>query len=461
MKRIAIVGGGIAGLSAAYTLQKARQNGASLEWTLFEKSDRLGGVIRTEHHDGFVLEAGPDSFLTAKPEAARLCGELGIAGEIIPSNDFQRKTYILVRNRLVPIPDGLQFMVPTRILPMISTPLFSLGAKVRMATEWFSGMRGQNGDESVAAFVRRHFGQEMVDRVAEPLLAGVYGGNAEKLSLRAVLPRFAEMEAQHGSLVRATLHARKTATAQAQGQPLFSSLKNGIQQLADALIAALPPAALKLAEPVASLQKTAGSWQITTTNGTGDFDAVLLGIPAPCCAGLLQSVNPEVSRRLARIGYTSSAAVALAFDRVSLPEGFGFLIPASERRSLLACTFVHNKFHHRAPQGKVLLRCFFSSSRTPDLMQLSEEDLRSRARQELQEILGLQQEPRFSRVFRWAYGLPQYETGHLERAAEIEQQLSTLPGLHLIGNSLYGVGLPDCIKSGRAAAEKAIGQESN
>ncbi|HZI55460.1 MAG TPA: protoporphyrinogen oxidase, partial [Verrucomicrobiae bacterium] len=233
MKRIAIIGGGIAGLSAAFYLEKARQNGAPLQWTLFEKSERLGGVIRTEQHDGFVLEAGPDSFLTAKPEAARLCQELGIGDQLISSNDASRKTYILVKGSLVPIPQGLEFMVPTRVWPMATTPLFSFSTKLRMAAELFSSARKNAADESVGDFVRRHFGQEMVDRVAEPLLAGVYGGNAERLSIRAVLPRFAEMEREHGSLVRATLKAKRKARAQAQSsgkpQALFTSLKSGMQ----------------------------------------------------------------------------------------------------------------------------------------------------------------------------------------------------------------------------------------
>ena len=208
MKRIAIIGGGIAGLSAAFYLEKARRAGADLQWALFEKSDRLGGVIQTERHDGFVIEAGPDSFLSIKPDASRLCQELGLGDQLIPSNDASRKTYILVKGQLVPIPQGLEFMVPTRIWPMATTPLFSFSTKLRMAAELFSSARKDAGDESVGDFVRRHFGQEMVDRVAEPLLAGVYGGNAERLSIRAVLPRFADMERQHGSLVRATLESQ-------------------------------------------------------------------------------------------------------------------------------------------------------------------------------------------------------------------------------------------------------------
>src|SRR5437660_8153076 len=275
MKRVAIVGGGIAGISAAYYLQKAKQNGAGLDWTLFEKSSRLGGVIRTEYRDGCVLEAGPDSFLTVKPDAAQLCRELGLGDQLIPSNDYQRRTHILVKGKLVPIPDGLQFMVPTRIMPMVTTGLFSFGTKLRMAGEWFSSARNGNQDESVASFVRRHFGQQMVDRVAEPLLAGVYGGNAEHLSLRAVLPMFAKMEREHGSLVRASLRARKdAANAGSKPQPLFTSLKKGMQQFVDAIVAALPQPALGTGSNVISIKVENGRWQIISEKGTEDFDAV-------------------------------------------------------------------------------------------------------------------------------------------------------------------------------------------
>lgn len=455
MMRVAIVGGGIAGLSAAYYLERARRQGKALGWTLFEKSDRLGGVIRTEHRDGFVLEAGPDSFLSIKPEAAELCREVGLADQIIHSNDSQRKTYILVKGRLVPIPDGLQFMVPTRVLPMISTPLFSLGTKLRMVREYFMRARNHAQDEAVSEFVRRHFGQEMVDRVAEPLLAGVYGGNAETLSIRAVLPRFAEMESREGSLVRATLKARK-ATASAPAQPLFTSLRQGMQQLVDAIVASLPSASLRLKQSVALLRRENNQWQVVTSGACESFDAILLAVPAPFAAALLQEVVPEATTGLQGIQYTSSAAVLLACEGTDLPPGFGFLVPASEGKKLLACTFVHKKFSDRAPEGKFLLRCFFSSARVPQLLDHSEEDLESFARQELKEILGLDLQPAFTCVFRWRHGLPQYGTGHLDRAAAIEAQLKQAPGLQLIGNSLHGIGVPDCIRSGRQAVDTLL-----
>lgn len=453
MKRIAIVGGGIAGLSAAYFLEKERRNGLALEWKLLEKSGRLGGVIRTEYLDGYVLEAGPDSFLSVKPDAAALCRELGLAEQIIQSNDHLRKTYILVRDRLIEIPDGLQFMVPTKVLPMATTPLFSLGTKLRMAREWFIAPRNGGGDESVADFVRRHFGQEMVDRVAEPMLAGVYGGNAEQLSVRAVLPMFAAMEREHGSLARATLKARRKSPG-AKPQPLFTSLKNGLQQLVEALKPALDPASIRLQQPVDSLRRTESGWQVESAGGSERFDAVMLAIPATSAAALLAPIDAVISSHMEKIQATASAAVAIAYDKVQLPPGFGFLVPGTEGRSMMACTFVHNKFSYRAPEGSALLRCFFSSSRVPDLTAWSDEDLEKTALRELKEILGLDLTPKFVRVFRWRQALPQYETGHLDRVAEIQERLAALPGLNIIGNSFYGVGIPDCIKSARQAVEK-------
>lgn len=458
MKRIAIVGGGIAGLSAAFFLEKARRAGADLQWTLFEKSGRLGGVIQTERRDGFVIEAGPDSFLSAKPDGARLCQELGIADQLISSNDADRKTYILVKSRLVPIPQGLEFMVPTRVWPMATTPLFSFTTKLRMAAELFSSARKEAGDESVGDFVRRHFGQEMVDRVAEPLLAGVYGGNAEHLSIRAVLPRFAEMEREHGSLVRATLKAKaqfkSKAPAGAKPQPLFTSLKNGMQQMVEALVAALPQASIRLGQQNLVLRSANDDWQIESAGTSEKFQEVLLAAPAPSAAALLRQVHPSLIEGLEKIAYTSSAAVALAYDEADLPPGHGFLVPRSEGRKMMACTFVHKKFPHRAPEGMKLLRCFFSSSRMPDLLQHSEEDLQQISRQELKEILGLNAEPRFARTFRWDRAMAQYETGHLDRVAEMEKIIAAMPGFHIIGNSFYGIGVPDCIKSARLAVEQ-------
>jgi oxygen-dependent protoporphyrinogen oxidase len=456
MKRVAIIGGGIAGLSAAYFLEKSKRDDAGLEWALFEKSDRLGGVIRTEHRDGYVLEAGPDSFLTIKPDGAQLCRDLGIGGELIGSNDGERKTYILVKGRLIAIPDGLQFMVPTRIWPMVTTPLFSIATKLRMAAELLSHP-GARPDESVGDFVRRHFGEQMVDRVAEPLLAGVYGGDADRLSVQAVLPRFVEMERETGSLARATLRARERVAAQqngAQAQPLFTSLKSGMQQMVDSLLMAIPRERLRVGQSVLSVKRLVDEWQLETPEGSQRFDVVLLAVPAQASAALLKPVHAELAANLARITYTSSVAVALAYDRLDLPLGHGLLIPRTEGRKMMACTFVHKKFPHRAPDGRMLLRCFFSNSRVPDLLNYDDAALESIARDELKLILGLTTQPHFARVFRWDHALPQYETGHLERVAQMEQWIAVLPGLEIIGNSFHGIGVPDCIRSARVAVGK-------
>lgn len=454
MKRIAIIGGGIAGLSAAFYLEKARAAGAPFQWILFEKSDRLGGVIRTEHRDGFVLEAGPDSFLTAKPEAARLCQELGIGRELISSNDADRKTYILVKSKLVPIPQGLEFMVPTRIWPMVTTPLFSFRTKLGMAAELFSNPARNSGDESVGQFVRRHFGQEMVDRVAEPLLSGVYGGNVDQLSIRAVLPRFAEMEQQSGSLVRATLKAKAQIKPGAKKQPLFTSLRDGMQQMVNALTGALPQSSIRLQQAEISIRPANDDWLVESSGMQEKFQTVLMAVPAPSAAGMLRHFHPGLIDGLAHIPYTSSAAVALAYDRAELPPGHGFLVPRSDKRKLMACTFVHRKFPHRAPEGTQMLRCFFSSARMPDLLTHSDESLQQIARQELKDILGVAATPVFAQTFRWDRAMAQYETGHLERVAEMEKILAAMPGFYVIGNSFHGIGIPDCIKSARQAVEQ-------
>jgi oxygen-dependent protoporphyrinogen oxidase len=483
MKRVAIIGGGIAGLSAAYYLEKARREGAQIAWALFEKSPRLGGVIHTELAEGFVLEAGPDSFLTMKPDGAQFCRELGLGEHLISSNDFQRKTYILVKGRLVAIPEGLEFMVPTRVLPMATTPLFSLGTKLRMAKEWWSGASGgaKSEDESVADFVRRHFGQQMVDRVAEPLLAGVYGGNADHMSVRAVLPRFAEMEREEGSLVRASLKARKarmaashSATRSAgtkpaetttpatkpgaspQPQPLFTSLRNGIQQMVDAAIAALPESAIRLNQAIDVVRPMHDDCHVEYGNSRERFDEVILAVPASVAAGMLKQCHPALMEGLARIQYSSSAAVLLAYDHADLPPGFGFLVPRTEGRTMLACTFVHKKFPHRAPERAALLRCFISSSRVPDLLNFTDDQLLAMVRKELKEILGLSGQPLLTRVFRWQQALPQYEIGHLERVAQMEKILEDIPALKIIGNSFHGIGIPDCIRSGKQAAMSAL-----
>jgi oxygen-dependent protoporphyrinogen oxidase len=467
--RIAIVGAGIAGLSAAFQLEQRRRRGAPVEYAVFEASGRPGGVIRTERLQGFLVEAGPDSFLSEKRWAATLCRYLGLADDLLPSNDYQRKTFIVVRGRLVEIPDGLMFMVPTKLWPMATTRLFSLGAKIMAASELWTKPRQGAEDESVASFVTRHFGREMVDRMADPLLAGVYGGSADKLSVRAVLPRFVEMERTTGSLARAlvaqrTPEARKKMPAESASS-LFTTLRHGMQQMTDALVAKLAPGALRLNTPVWSLRRAGEKWTLVTDSGEQHFDAVILAVPAYQAADLLGSVAEGLANELRGVKYNSSITVALAYDAAALDaaararmEGFGFLVPKAEGKQMLACTFVHNKFHHRAPEGKLLLRCFIGGEAAEADMQLSDEELSGAIRAELRAILGpaLAAEPLFARVFRWRQAMAQYEVGHLERVARIEAAAAQLPGLALAGNAYHGIGVPDCVREGTQAAERLL-----
>ena len=459
MIRVAIIGGGISGLASAFALEEPRRTGA-VGYTLYESSPHLGGVLRTEHIEGCIVEAGPDSFLTEKPWASDLCRTLGLGDQLIGSNDADRKTYILVRRRLIPMPDGLMFMVPTKILPTGFSPLFSWGTKLHIARELFHPPTTSTSDESVASFVERHYGTEMVDRLADPLLSGVYGGEAASLSVRAVLPRFADMERAHGSLGRAMLAARKKVRRIAnKPAPLFTSLKNGMQQLIEALVAQLDQPSLLSGNPVHSIHPEAGGWTVSAGWKSDHFDAVILAVPTHAAAQLLAASSSDLSAELAAIGYSSSITVGLGYDRgvrQSLPPGFGFLVPRSEGKRMLAATFVHNKFPHRAPADRALLRCFFAGSTAESIWQLSDEAVVAVVRNELEQILGLRAAPLFARVYKWKSAMAQYGVGHLERLDRIERLRQQLPGLALAGNGYKGIGVPDCIRSGQDAARQAL-----
>jgi len=465
MKRIAIIGAGISGLSAAFALEKQRRSIAPLEYVVFDSSSRLGGVLVTDHVNGCQIEAGPDSFLTEKPWASDLCREIGLGEQLLGSNDADRKTYILVKGKLVVIPDGLMFMVPTKILPTVFSPLFSLKTKLRMAREWFHPPRKADADETVASLVERHYGAEMVDRLADPLLSGVYGGDASQLSVRAVLPRFAEMEARHGSLGRAMLAAHKKMALAAKGsaKPLFTSLRGGMQQMVDALVSRLPESSFRPNTPVQAVQRQDSGqncgWLVSAGYATDHFDAVIVAAPAQAAADMLGITSPELAAELRGIQYTSSVTVNLAYDgkvRSSLPPGFGFLVPHSEDKRMLAATFVHTKFPHRAPPDRALLRCFIGGARNEQVLQLPEEEIVSIVRQELRQILGLTADPLFARIYRWPRAMAQYGVGHLDRLQRIENLLNQLPGLTLAGNGYRGIGVPDCVRSGSEAANRAL-----
>jgi oxygen-dependent protoporphyrinogen oxidase len=489
--RTAVIGGGIAGLAAAYELEQARASGAAVEYTLFEAKERLGGCLSSEVVDGSVLERGPDSFLSEKPAAAQLCRELGLGHELLPSNDTARKTWIVVRNRLVALPDGLMFLVPTKLIPTALSPLFSLKTKARMGLDLLHPPRpsGQP-DEAVAALVERHFGREAVDQLADPLLSGIFGGDASQLSARTVLPRLVEMESEYGSLTRGMLAAHRKMRARAReaakkngtgrgsgsagansgsaARSIFTTLRGGLQQLVDALAARLDPASVRLGAPVTGLEKTADGWRVEAGGAWEAFDAVIMASPAWAAGALLGKVDAALGEDLSAIPYSSSITVNLIYDEAKLgrlPDGFGFLVPANEGRAMLACTFVHRKFLGRTPPGKAVLRAFLGGMKNEALLAETDEALVATVRRELAAILGvgvigLAIEPEHAQVSHWRRAMAQYAVGHQERMARVAARLAVLPGLRLAGNAYDGIGIPDCIRLGRKVAKELLASSS-
>ncbi len=475
-RRIAVLGGGIAGLAAAYRLAKARQARAPVEEFLIEAGPRLGGVIRTERVEGFLIEAGPDSFLTEKPQAAALCRELGLGDQLIGSNDAERRTYVVHEGRLVPLPEGLMLMVPTKLWPVFRSPLIPFSSLSAMARDWFSGPRRGDSfpaDESVADFVRRHFGSAILENVADPLLAGVYGGDSERLSVRAVLTRFWEMERKSGSLIRGTLRARKQMLARRaaaqpgreapSAPPLFTALREGLERMVEKLTERLEPGSIHLNRRAVFLEPLSGGkggYRIHCQKGvTFEADRVILALPARESARLTGGIEEDVSRTLESMECTSAVTLALAYDGAAglrLPAGFGFLVPRKEERRMLAATFVHQKFPSRAPEGKALLRCFLGGGRDPDALRLTDGEMLKIALRELREILGLDAQPLFHRIYRWPRAMPQYSVGHAERMERIRARLARCPGVFLCGNSYSGIGISDSIRTGTEAAEQAL-----
>ena len=479
LHRIAVVGGGISGLTAAYTIAQARGRGAPVSEFLIEADTRLGGVVRTEQLEGFVLEGGPDSFISEKPEAAALCRELGLGKSLIGSNDEGRQTYILYKGNLVPLPEGLMLLAPTRIWPFLNSPLLPLSSKLMVATEWFvTPTKPRDHDESIATFVRRHFGKAMLENIVDPLLAGVYGGDSKSLSVQSVLPRFREMENRHGSLIRGAMVARrewkkamkKKSRLRTPGAgdkvitSLFMTLKDGLGDLTKALEARLEPERVHLGQRVVSIERTERHWKSPYRircegNQTFEADAVILALPVHACANFFAFLKENLADAFRAVPYSSAITVNLGFDEevaAGLPPGFGFLVPSKERSRLLACTFVHNKFPNRAPEGKALLRCFLGGTRDPEILDLSNNEIILLVRRELREILGVESLPLFSLISRWPSAMAQYNVGHEDRLTRIASVIEKYPRLYLAGNAYSGIGISDCIRSGRAAARQAL-----
>ncbi len=448
MRPVLIIGGGVSGLSAAYYLRQA-----GVAPSIVEKQPRLGGVISTSVVDGCVIEGGPDSFLSAKPAAMDLIREVGLESEVIGSNDHLRVTYIKRDGRLVPLPDGLMMMVPTKIWPVAVSSLLGWGTKVRMGLEYFRQPAVTAGaDRSVAEFVADHYGQEAVDYLAEPLLSGVYGGSPAELSVASVLPRFVEMEAKYGSLTRGVLAAPKPT---AGSGTLFRTMKRGLQQLTDAVERAAAPEFLR--GEVETIEPDGETWRVRVNGEWIGAARVIVACPAHAAAGVVAGIDGELARALGGIVYSSSMTVALGYRRDKLghsQNGFGFLIPKRERKRMIACTWVGTKFSHRVPDTHALLRCFLGGSEDAAILSESDEAVTAIVRGELHEIMGVTAEPEFARISRWPRSMAQYTVGHAKRLAIIEGRTRVHKGLELIGNAYTGIGIPDCIKMGKDAARR-------
>ena len=507
MKSIVIIGGGITGLAAANRLVELRDAGLpEFEITLLEATDRLGGVIQTEHHDGFLLELGPDSFISEKPEALRLAKTIGLDPNLIETNEHHRRSFIVRDGTLRPVPEGFHLLAPSRLWPLVTSDIFSWPGKLRMAMDLVLPRRNVNGraDESLASFVRRRLGREALERMAQPMVGGIYTANPERLSLRATMPRFLDIEQEHRSLILGMMRRARAQTESANEgtsgarYSLFLSFDRGMQVLVDQLSARLPTDTARLNTAVESIRyepsqyhhavaggsgqyhhavaggsgqyhraiaggsgqyhhSVAGGWTIETTSHEEiRADGVCVALPAYATARLVRSTNSSLADELDAIPYASTATVNLAYRRSDIPHplnGFGFVVPFIEKRSIIACTFSSVKFPGRAPEGHTLLRAFVGGAMQPETFELDDTEMIQRVQSDLHDLLGIDEQPLFTRVTRWSRSMPQYEVGHLERVRRIDEHLSRLPSLRLAGNAYNGAGMPDCIRTGEIAAD--------
>lgn len=473
LPRIAVIGGGITGLAAAHRLRKLLPQ---VELQLFEASDRLGGPLFTIAHDESLLEQGADSFLLKTPFALDLCRELDLADELIPTNEQHRRALVVRDGRLVPVPEGFVLMKPQNLGAMLKSPLFGPLSKLRLLAEPLApvpaAVNRPGYDESVASFATRRLGREVYERLVEPLIAGIYVADANKLSLAATYPEFLEAERQHGSLWRSVRKARQLAERDGNAQApaaaarygQFVTLRGGLRTLVDALVHKLPAKAIRLRTQVMQVERHAtNSWTIKTAPGVPleHFDGVLIASHAPQAAPLLSSFDAELSRELASIEYASSAVVTLVYHRQDIDhplDGFGVVVPAIERRPIVAASFLTVKFPGHAPPGRAIVRVFSGGALQPDVVDHDDQTLIATAKQQLAELIGANGEPIETHVMRWRDAMPQYQVGHVARVESIEQRVATHTGLELAGNAYRGVGIPQCVHIARQAAERLAKQ---
>ena len=447
---VAVVGGGMAGLAAAYELQR---HGVS--FVLIEAAPRPGGVVRTERVDGFTLDAGPDSLLVQKPAAIELCRELGLGDRLLPT--LEPRTAYVLRGRLRPIPKASVLGIPTAITPWVTSDLLSPAGRLRVAADLILP-RGDGSDESVGRFFRRRFGAEAVEYIAEPLLAGIHAGDVDRLSMQALFPRLVQAEHRYGSVIRAFRQMRRDAPRPAGG--LFRSLPGGIEELVDALSATLPPAAVRYRTRAVALDGPSPYAVRLSAADPISARSVILATPAHVTAALVRPLDERLATLCGEIPYTSTATVLLAYPQSAVrrrPRGSGFVVPRRERAiPLMAGSWVTSKWPGRAPDGQVLLRGFLGGVRDPHVQERSDDELIDRTHKTFAGILGLDRRPGLARVYRWERANPQHNVGHLARVAAIETRLHRCPGLFVTGAGFRGVGIPDCVADGRAMARATM-----
>ena len=459
-RRIAVLGGGIAGLAAAHRLIELEPK---CQVTVVEAGPRVGGVLSTRHEDGFQVEQSADNFITTIPWGIALCKRLGLAEQLVETNPAVRRTYVVHCGRLYLLPDGFLMMAPTRLWPLAVTPILSPLGKLRAAMEYFIPPRRQEGDESMAEFVRRRLGREAFERLVEPLVSAVYAADMERLSVEATLPRFREMEREHGSLIRAMRHQMKQRPAgkseSGARYSMFVTLRDGLSSLVEAITARLPAGSIRLDSPVQQVQRHGDLWRLGLPGGALEFDAVIVATPSHVAARLLALVDAELAADLASIEHSGTAIVSLGYDQRQIGhrlDGMGAVVPAIEQSPILACSFSSLKYPHRAPQGKALLRVFVGGARRPELAEMPAEELRPLVLAHLEPLLRIRGEPIYCDVAHWPRTMPQYRVGHRQVVGRIEARLERIAGLELAGNAYHGVGIPDCIHGGELAAERVL-----
>ncbi len=469
-RRVVIVGGGISGLATAYYLKKnAQAAGTPVDIHLVEASDRLGGVIHTVREGGFIVEGGPDCILSFKPAGVGLWRELGLEDEIVGTSRENQGSFVYSRGALHPLPEGLTLMIPSKLGPLFRTRLVSWPGKVRAGMDLLWSRRTNGDDVSVAEFISAHLGKEVFERIVEPLFAGIFAGDARQLSLPATYPQLLDLEREHGSLLRGLLVMRQQREKQrgnghgrAPRWTPFVTLRSGLARMVEVLEAHLDGVHVHLNSRVVGITRLSEGqgWRVELDRDVPlEGDAVVLATPAHAAARMVLPVDEELADALAGIPYASTVTVSLAFrrDEVRHPlNGYGFVVPRVEGRRLLACTWTSSKFPHRAPAGYALFRCFLGRAGDDDIVHLSDEQIVATVLDELRTIMGLDAVPVHVWVFRWQRALPQYTVGHLRRLGVVEEHLRALPGLYIVGNAYKGVGVPDCIASGKRAAEHIL-----